>query len=208
MSKNIITRDGSQFLLCPIFKTDGVIDVEAIAQRARELASEEHAAETTDFASVAAEVNAYLLENPGLRTVAMPELERSIWERRVEAGLLKKEIDVLDANGKLTGEKKTVPLTRDEKNALADRLSTVLPAYIRSATDRFHVGKKVGVAVRFVEGEVMKDDEGNPMYDATGKEVPRFRHSAEEWAKITEKKSKEGETPASTKAANGAAAHA
>lgn len=131
----------------------------------------------TDFDTVAAEINAYLLTNPALKTIASASLVRSLWETRVE-------------NGELKGK------THDEKAAAFARLEEIVPEYVKATTDRFHMGRKTGIAIRFVEGETAKDKEGNVLYNAEGDEVQAYRHSDEEWAKMTAPKP--STTPATT----------
>ena len=53
-------------------------------------------------------------------------------------------------------------VTQDDKIA---RLEEVVPEYVRATTDRFHMGRKTGIAIRYVEGETANDKEGNVLYN-------------------------------------------
>src|SRR5436190_20500255 len=115
---NQITHKGILGFFVTSLTEDGDFNLDAMTANLVEQVSQDRASATTDFATVAAEINSYLLENPGLRTVTLSTLERNVWERRAE-------------NGELKGK------TREEKDALAARLSEVLPNYIRATKDRF-----------------------------------------------------------------------
>jgi len=174
MSKNIVTVGGVKGIFVALMTEDGKLNVDAMANRARELAANVDAEIRTDFDTVAAEVNAYLLENPGLKSIGSNSLAFALWERRIESG---------DLAGK----------TREEKDAQRTRLVEVLDNYIKASPERFHVGRKTGIAIRYVDGEVAKDNDGNPLYDAEGNTVQAYRWSAEDWTKHTTPKAKKGD---------------
>jgi hypothetical protein len=165
-----------------VLTENGKINAEAMREDFEKQLANLDAQISTDFDTVAAEINAFLLANPGLKTIASSALVRSLWETRVENG---------DTKGK----------THDEKAAMFARLEEVVPEYVRATTDRFHMGRKTGIAIRYVEGESAKDKDGNVLYNGDGDEVQAYRHSDEEWAKMTAPKA----TPA---VANGATATA
>ena len=136
------------------------------------------AARNTDFDSVAVELTEYLLDNPAMRNNAMSNLVRALHERRIENGVY--------------GDTKA-PEYQANKNAGIERLEVVLPEYIKSNTDQFHIGRGNGVLIRFVLGEVMKDKDGNVLYSAStadnegGDEVQAYRISDEDWTKACAK---------------------
>lgn len=159
----------SKTLSIVVLTENGEINVACAAMMREDFEAQltkECARMATDFNSVAVEINAYLIANPKLRTVPTSALIRSLWETRVE-------------NGELKGK------THEEKATMFARLEEVVPEYVKAHGDRFHMGRKTGIAIRFVEGEVVKDAEGNPLYNAEGDETQAYRHSAEEWTKIT-----------------------
>lgn len=175
-----ITHDGSKGIFVALLTNNGEVDVDAMIAYLRETANLVKAEVATDFESVATEINAFLLENTGLRTISESALITAVWDARVERGEMK---------GK----------NHDEKVALRNRLEEVLPAYVKSLPDRFHKGRKLGIAIRFVEGDNVKDKEGNPLYDANGGEVQRYRFTEEEWTKLTTPKA--SATPAAPSSA-------
>ena len=67
----------------------------------------------------------------------------------------------------------------------SDRLLVILGGIFRSDPDRFYMGKRNGVLVRYVPGEVATDKNGKPVYDGEGAPVPHTRWSDEDWAKAT-----------------------
>lgn len=167
--KDITMAMAKQIVVTVVVDSNGDWDDEATLAAFQELYGKGKAEHTTDFDSVATEVATYLLQNPALRTISTKELHRSIWDTRVESGTYK---------GKSSAE----------KNAAWTRLETVLPEYLKSNQDLFHVGKKVGVAIRYVPGEQALDKEGNPRFDAEGNPVQHYRISDEDWAKLTAKR--------------------
>lgn len=171
MSKTFTLVGGIKGLFIPCVTEDGAINLDAMRANFEEMAAKGAAEESTDFETVAAEVNAALLDYQP-KSVATAVLKRMLWERRVESGALK---------GK----------THEEKTALENRLDEVLDAYIRSTPKKFHVGRKNGILIRFVEGEIARDKDGNALYDGDGNEVPTFRHSDQEWAEVQAKKAEE-----------------
>lgn len=134
MSKHIYTNNGAKFVLVPLLTADGEVDVAAMQDRCGEIAAEVGAQIKTDFDSVLAEVNAFLLANPNLKSVSQDTLRRSLWERRIEAG-------------QYAGK------SQEERTADSDRLTEVLANLISSSPNRFYVGKKSGVCIRYVDGE-------------------------------------------------------
>lgn len=170
-----------QIVVNVVFLADGTVDRAATDAQYEKLRDELSAAVTEDFDVVAVDVENFLRENPGLKTIPTPSLARGIWDMRIEEGRLR---------GK----------THQEKSALYDRLLEVLPEYIRANPDKFHMGRKTGIAVRYVLGEHMKDAEGNVLLDGNGEPVQAYRHSAEEWAKLTAPKEKKGENGATAAA--------
>lgn len=157
-----------------VFNADGSLNKEATDANYASLRDALSARIQTDFDSVAVEINSFLLENPGMRTIPTSALVRSLWERKIEGGELK---------GK----------TQEEKSALYTRLEEVVPEYVKSNAEMFHMGRKTGIAIRFVNGETAKDAKGAAVYDGEGNEVQAYRHSAEEWTKLTTPKpAKEG----------------
>lgn len=165
---NRISHKGAQGYFVALLSTDGVEDIDAMLANLQDQHNEDLAAQATDFDSIAADVNAFLSlpENSGLRTIPTGELARALWV----------------ASGAAT-------LPRDQANARFDRISEVLPAYIKSKPDQFHMGKRNGIVIRYVDGETVKDQTGKEML-VNGKPVQAKRHSDEEWAKLTTPKSK------------------
>ena len=64
-----------------------------------------------------------------------------------------------------------------------ERLTVVLGGLFRSDPERFHMGKRDGVSIRYVPGEVATDKEGKPLTDAEGNPAQAYRWSHEDWAK-------------------------
>jgi len=161
-----------------VLSENGVVAADAMRADFEAKLAELCASASTDFDSVAAEINAFLLSNPGLKTIASAALVRGIWETRVE-------------NGELKGK------TQAEKGALFSKLEETVPEYVKAHPNQFHMGKKTGIAVRFAQGETVKDKEGNPLYDANGDEVAAFRFTDEEWSKMTAPKAAPAAPPSS-----------
>lgn len=174
-----------QIIVDVCFNADGSIDSEKTDSSYFQLRDRLVAQVQTDFNSVAVEITEFLLLNPGLKTIPTSTLVRSLWERRVEEGKLK--------------DKK-----QEEKNELYSRLEEVVPEYVKSNGDMFHMGRKTGIAIRYVPGDYVKDAKGNTVYDAETNEVQAFRHSEEEWSKLTA--AKEAKAAAKATAENGAVA--
>jgi hypothetical protein len=160
---------GKQIICDVKFGADGSVDEQGTRDSFNSLLARLVAQVKEDHDSVAVEVIAFLLENPNLKTISSPSLVRALWERKVEAGLLK---------GK----------TQEEKSAMYARLEEVVPEYVKANPDMFHMGRKTGIAIRAVPGEYQKNQDGSTKYDGNGAEIPAFRHTDEEWAKLTAKK--------------------
>lgn len=165
----------SKQIIIDVLFNNGEIDADAQEVMRRDFESKlaSLVAQTREtFESIAVELNAFLCENPGLKTIATPSLIRSLWERKAE-------------NGELKGK------TNEEKAAMHDRLSEVLDAFVKAHPAQFHTGKKYGIALRYAVGDVQKDSEGNPVFDAAGNEVYRKRWTDAEWAEKTTPKTKD-----------------
>lgn len=106
---------------------DGTVNEDATVEAFQGMLSELVATETADFETVAVEIEALKKANPGLRTIASDSLTRRLWERRLESGALK---DVSDT----------------DRDAQYKRLAAVVPEYVKSNTDAFHMGRKSGIA--------------------------------------------------------------
>ena len=168
---------GKQIICDVQFAADGSVDEQATRNAFSGLLAKLVAQVKEDHDSVAVEVNAFFLENPGLKTISAPSLTRALWERRAESGALR---------GK----------TQEEKSAMFARLEEVIPEYVKANPDMFHVGRKTGIAVRYVPGDYVRDAEGNVQYAADGTEKIAYRHSDEEWTKLTAKKAAASENAA------------
>lgn len=161
-------------IICDVtFAADGSVDETVTRNSFNALLARLVSSVKEDFDSVSVEITAFLLENPALKTIPTSALVRALWERKVEAGLLK---------GK----------SQEEKSIMYARLEEVVPEYVKSNTDMFHMGRKTGIAIHFVPGETVKDANGNVTYDKGGNEVQAYRHTSEEWAKLTTPKAKDG----------------
>ena len=158
MAKQIVTD--------VVFNADGSVNGEATRLAFNGLLTDLEARVQVDFDSAAVEITTFLLANPGLKTIPTSELVRSLWETRVE-------------NGELKGK------SQAEKSALFSRLEEVVPEYVKSNTDMFHMGRKTGIAIHYVTGETAKDGKGQEVFDAEGNPVQAYRTDAETWAKIT-----------------------
>ncbi len=166
---------------------DGTIDRAKCLALHEEVLNSIAAEIDTDFATVAVDMTAFLLENPGMKTIATSSLVRALHERKLESGFYVHAATVDDA-GNPVAEK---PFTRQEKDLAFARLETVVPEYVKSLPDQFHTGKKTGIAIRFVNGENQKDADGNDTFNGAGDTVQAYRHDAETWAKITAPSEKE-----------------
>ena len=160
-----------QIILTAIFLSDGTLDKAATDKEYFELRDKLAAEVQEDFDTVAVDVTSFLLTVPGLKTIPTSALVRALWEQKIEAGALK---------GK----------TQDEKSAMYARLEEIVPEYVKSNSDMFHMGRKTGIAVRYVPGEEQKDAKGNTVYDGEANPVQHYRHTDEEWAKLTTPKAK------------------
>lgn len=155
-----------QIVVGVVFNADGSMDSAATTLAFNTSRDTLAAQLQTDFDSVAVEVTTFLLANPALKTIPTSSLVRAIWDARIEAG---------EYAGK----------TREEKDAAFARLDEVVPDYVKANGDQFWMGRKTGIAIREVVGETVKDKDGADVYDAQGNTVQAYRHSAEEWTKIT-----------------------
>lgn len=106
---------------------DGTIDVDGTVNSCRELIRQAAAAETADFDSVAVEIEAFLNENPNLKTITTTALVRELWEKRL-------------TSGQLAGKSPA------EKAAMYFRLGEVVPEYVKSS-EAFHMGRKTGISI-------------------------------------------------------------
>lgn len=167
----------NQIFVDVVFNADGSVDSSKTTEAFHKLLATFASQINNDFDKVSVEITAFLLENPSLRSISSSALSRSIWERRLEAGELK---------GKST----------DEKTAEFTRLEEVVPNYVKSQPDMFHVGRKTGIAIRYVLGENAVDGQGNTVYDGEGNPVQAYRVSDDDWAKMTAKKEKPEEKAA------------
>src|SRR5690606_26380639 len=102
---------------------DGSVDVKATSAKFQDLLVNLKARREEDHDRVAVDVTAFLLENPGLRTIATPSLVRGVHGRRLASG---------DFEGK----------SHAEIEAAYSRLEEIIPEYVRANPDMFHVGKK------------------------------------------------------------------
>lgn len=155
-----------QIVTSVVFNVDGSMNVEATTLAFSGQRDTLAAALQTDHDTVSVEVTAFLLSNPGLKTIPTSSLVRAIWDARIEAG---------EYAGK----------SREEKDAAFARLDEVVPEYVKANSESFHMGRKTGIAIREVPGETVKDKDGNDVFDGAGNTVQAYRHSAEEWTKIT-----------------------
>ena len=161
MKKTIVTK---------LVFADGVLDAAASREAFNAELARLMDRETYDWDSLAVEVSTVLLASPGLETISTKALTRRIWEARIESGALK-------------------GLEGKARDAAYARLDKMVPDYIAENPDMFHIGRKSGVAVRYVLGEV--DDNGNQV----------FRHSDEAWAKLTAPKPEKDSSADATAAA-------
>jgi hypothetical protein len=123
-----------------------------------------------DQSSVAEDITAFLLRSPGLRTIPTSSLVRNLWDARNLSGVNDKK-------------------SHSEKEAAFSRLEEIVPEYVKANPKMFHMGRKTGIAIRFVPGEVAVDPKtGEDMFDEkTGEPVQAYRHTDEEWTKLTAK---------------------
>ena len=184
-----------------VLAADGTINREACLKLHEEVLNSIAAEIDTDFATVAVDMTAYLLTEPGMRTVSTSSLIRALHERKLESGAYVHP-ETTDAAGNVVPAK---PFTRQEKDAAFARLETVVPEYVKSLPDQYHTGKKTGIAIHFVTGETAKDKDGAEVFDGAGNTVQAFRHSPEEWAKIVAPSEKELAKRAAAEAAKTAA---
>lgn len=168
-----------QIIITALFLADGSLDTESMDREYFQLRDKLKASVQEDFDTVSVAIFSFLLENPALKTIPTSSLVRALWERKVEAGELK---------GK----------SQEERGALHSRLEEVVPEYVKSNPDLFHMGRKTGIAISHVPGEYLTDKDGNQLQDKDGNPVQAYRTSPEEWAKLTAKKEKENGTAAST----------
>lgn len=163
---------GKQIIVMAVLAADGTLDTEATDKEYFKLRDTLAAQLQEDQNSVAVEMTAFLLQNPGLRTIPTAALVRSLWDAKIESGALK---------GK----------SHEERNALFTRLEEIVPEYVKANPDMFHVGRKSGIAIRYVPGEYVTDPKtGKQVFDDEGNPVQAYRHSDEEWAKLTAVKEK------------------
>lgn len=163
---------GKQIIVDVKFGADGSVDEQGTRDAFNTLFAKLVAQVKEDHDSVAVEVMAFLVENPGLRTISTAHLVRALWERKIESGAMK---------GK----------SQEEKSLAYARLEEVVPEYVKANPDMFHTGRKTGIAIRGgFPGDILRNEDGSTKYDANGKEQPNLRHSDEEWAKLTAKKEK------------------
>lgn len=160
-----------QIIVDVVSNSDGSVNETATRAAFAELLTKLVAERSADFDTVKVEIDAFLLENPGLRSIKGASLIRALWERKVENGELRNK-------------------SQAEKGAMYARLEMVAEEYVKSNPDRFHVGRKSGISIRYVPGEHMMGADGKPVYDKEGNEVQAFRISDEEWAKLTAPKAK------------------
>ncbi len=191
------------YVLC--LSPDGTIDRAACMALHEEVLNSIAAEIDTDFATVAVDMTAFLLENPGMKTISSSSLVRALHERKLESGIYVHPAST-DAAGNAVPEK---PFTRAEKDAAFARLETVVGEYVKSVPDQFHTGRKLGIAIRFVPGETVKDANGEDVYTNGGDLVQAYRHDAETWTKLTTPTEKElAKRAAAAEAAKTAAATA
>lgn len=183
MSKFTVTVSGVKGIFIPFMTEDGAINLDAMKARFEECAAGASAEVSEDFDTMLASLTAALLDGKNtFRNISEPALERLLWNRKVRASAL----------GTLP-ENERVSEDPTEEQAQHDRHAEVLGSLIRSRGDQFHVGLKSGVLIRYVDGEIKRDDAGNPMYDGNGNEIAHKRFSDTEWSEI---KAKGAETAA------------
>lgn len=139
-----------------VFSADGSVDVNATMDKAKGVLQGLVERLATDHDSVTVGITTFLMANPALKTVPTTALIRALMNARA-------------STGEFAGD-----FTKQEE--AYKRIEEVVPSYIKANPDQFHTGKKLGVAIRYVPGEV--DENG----------AQKYRHSDEEWAKITAKK--------------------
>ncbi len=203
MSKYLVTVAGVVGLFIPAVTEDGRLVIPAMLKDFEDKAGKAQAEIASDWDSVETELMAYLLASPGLRTIASESLIRGLHETRLESGFYvhhETTVTEKDANGVETERKVAArPFTREEKDAAYDRLGELVRSFVKSRPSQFHTGKRSGIAVRFVAGESVKGPDGVDLYDADGNKVQAYRHTADEWTKITTPKAKGDSAPVSVK---------
>lgn len=138
---------------------DGSINRDATVLAFTEALSEVSAKETVDFDTIGTQFCSYLLNNPGLRTVSTSVAVQRLYDMTV---------DEAREAGK--------PLSDSEKDGVKARLETVLPEYIKQNSDLFHTGKKIGILVHHVPGEL--NDKGEQAFRCTQEDWDKAKTSA------------------------------
>lgn len=158
---------GKQIIVNVVFAADGSVNIQATDRQYAELRDKLALTVTQTWDTLGVELSSYLLERPGLKTIATAALVRGVQTARLENGFYKGQ-------------------SHEAKEAGFSQLEEMVPEYVKANTDRFHTGRKLGIAIRYVPGEAQRDTEGNELFDkTTGDPVQAFRYSDEEWAKMT-----------------------
>lgn len=183
---------------------DGSLDVKASILAATQQIEEEGARETADFDTAEREIRQFFLapKNVALRSMPIGNIVDGIMSRRVSAATRAFLAENPDADDdEVSAAVAGAPGT---SSADKDRLASVLPAYFRQNPDQFHMGRRSGVSIRYVNGDVQKDQKtGKILVGDDGQPSQRYRFTDEEWAKLNATKPET--TPA---AGEGAAAEA
>lgn len=150
---------------------DGGVDVAATMAAFEDRIRQVHEIIKTDSDSVSAELNSFLLSAPGLKNCSFEALVGALWDARNSA-------------------QQYADSTFEQKNEAREHLRTVLKTCIDSSPDQFFTGRKLGVLVRYVPGDYIKDEKDGTtvLTNAEGEPMQKYRYTNEEWNKATAKK--------------------
>ncbi len=148
---------------------DGRLNIDGLCLAFREAVTAVDAEESTDWDTVDLEFRTLLIENPGLRTIPLPEAVNAIWDARTP-----------ETKGKDL-------MTRAANRA---RLEEVFPDYVKAQDWLFYGQGRGGIVVRAVPGDKVRDKEGNLT------DQDNIRTNDEEWTKMVARKEKAAEKSA------------
>ncbi len=168
--------------------TDGTLDVTTAGALLVDAMTSIRAKNDADHESAGADLDVWLSrkKQSALKSAPLSFFVDGIIAMRRGAALISYVAENPDADGADASD--AVQALPGCSKADADRLTEILPGYFRSNPDRFHMGRRDGISIRYVPGEVSRNEKGEALSNPDGTPAQRYRWTDAEWTEKTAKK--------------------